>query len=40
MSEQNLTGLPVVENDKLVGIVTERDYLRVVRSLLLAKADS
>lgn len=40
MSEQNLTGLPVLENDKLVGIVTERDYLRVVRSLLCANADS
>jgi len=40
MTEQNLTGLPVLENDKLVGIVTERDYLRVVRSLLATNSDT
>jgi CBS domain-containing protein len=40
MSEQNLTGLAVLEGDKLVGIVTERDYLRVVRSMLSMSTDS
>jgi hypothetical protein len=30
----------VLEGDKLVGIVTERDYLRVVRSMLSMSTDS
>jgi|SRR5271170_1210380 len=36
MAEKNVGALPVVESDKLVGIVTERDYARKV--ILLGKS--
>ena len=36
MAEKNIGALPVVENDKLVGIVSERDYARKV--VLLGKS--
>jgi CBS domain-containing protein len=30
MAEKNIGALPVVENDKLIGIISERDYTRKV----------
>jgi CBS domain-containing protein len=33
MGSQRISALPVVENDRLVGIVSERDYVRKVASL-------
>ena len=30
MADKNVGALPVVENDKLVGIISERDYTRKV----------
>lgn len=32
MSTENISALPVMENNKLVGIVSERDYVRNVAS--------
>ena len=34
MGEHNVACLPVVEGDRLVGIISDRDYARIARSLL------
>jgi CBS domain-containing protein len=39
MLERKLSGLPLVRNGKVVGIVTESDMLRVLHNLLAPKAD-
>ncbi len=32
MTSEKASGLPVIENNKLVGIITERDYVRKIAS--------
>ncbi|MEO9870631.1 CBS domain-containing protein [Ekhidna sp.] len=34
MTEQNLSGLPVTDNGYLVGIITERDFMRLIKKWL------
>lgn len=31
MHEKNIGALPVVENEKLVGITTERDFFKIIK---------
>ena len=31
MQEKNIGALPVVENEKLVGIITERDFFKIIK---------